>query len=111
MADIRPTAAELTSFRKLLQRVEKECEERLSREMTLVYALNEPRTLVLAAHYLSKGEAAEMTKVPGVFLLDLDHVYGGVLVRNDCVFVSEQMLAEGLRKYQPAALGRGALPL
>jgi hypothetical protein len=102
------TAAE----REFLLGVLKQCEERLSREMTLVCKLNEQKTHLREAHYLSKGEAAKMTEaVPGGMLLDLDHVYGGMLFCGTYLFVSEQTLAEGLCKYEhtPVALLRGLL--
>src|SRR5260370_19565258 len=104
------TPAELIALREWAKRVKEECAEALSREMALVYKLNEQRTRVLAVHYLSKGEAVEMTKaVPGGMLLDLDGSYGGMLVRNGYVFVSEQAAMEGLRKYEPEALLNGPI--
>jgi hypothetical protein len=104
------TPAKLIALRKWVTRVTKECNERLSREMTLVYTLNEQRTRVLAVKYMPKGEAAEMAKVvPGGELLDLDHLYGGMLVRCGYVFVSEALLREGLRKYAPPALLNGLI--
>ncbi len=81
---IRP--AVLIAARELLDRLSKECAERLAREMTLVYSLNEQRSRVQAVHYLSKGEAAEMTKaVMGGELLDLDCGYGGMLLRDNYI--------------------------
>jgi hypothetical protein len=100
---VRMTQAELIAMREWVQSVIKECDERLSREMTLVYRLNEQRTRVLAVKYMSKGEAAEWAKaVPPGELLGLDSVYGGMLLCDSYVFVSERTLAEGLREYASA---------
>lgn len=115
--ELAETAEELgMSRRKLiflrlwLQRVTRECEERLAREMTVMYTLNEPRDRILAAKYLTKQEAAELAPmvVPGE-LLDLDEMYGGVMVRGRHIFVSEDAIADGLTRYEPEELLNGLI--
>jgi|ERR1700730_10574997 hypothetical protein len=104
--------AELIAAGELISLLNKECAERLSREMTLVYTLNEQRTRVLAHRSLSKGEAVEMTQaVMGGELLDLDCGYRGMLLRERYIFVSERTAVEGLRKHgpEPVALLNGML--
>jgi hypothetical protein len=96
-------------MRQWAQRITKECTERLAQEKTLVYTLNEPRDRVLAAHYVSTGEAAEIGRtVPGD-LLSLDDYFGGFLVRGRYVFVSDSAFEEGLKKYQPEDLLNGLI--
>jgi hypothetical protein len=102
---LRMTQAELIAMREWVQSVNKECDERLSREMTLVYRLDKQRTRVLAVKYMSKGEAAEWAKtVPPGELLGLDSGHGGMLLCDSYVFVSERTLAEGLRDAARAAV-------
>ncbi|KRR29112.1 hypothetical protein [Bradyrhizobium retamae] len=89
------------ALRQWMQEISKTSRERLAQEETLVYALNESRDRVLAAQYVSTGEAAEISRaVPGD-LLSLDDSYGGLLVSGRYVFVSDLVVQEGLRKYEP----------
>jgi hypothetical protein len=70
------------SLRRWLQEISKKSRERLAQEKTLVYTLNEPRDRVVAAQYVSTGEAAEIGRaVPGD-LLSLDDYFGGLLVQG-----------------------------
>ncbi|MDA9426251.1 hypothetical protein [Bradyrhizobium sp. CCBAU 53380] len=103
------TRAKMFALRKLVGQISQTCEERLAREMTLVYTLNELRDRVVAAGYMTKAEAAEMagTVVPGE-LLDID-LYGGLLVRGRFVFLSEKELARGLEVYEAKALLNGLI--
>lgn len=104
------TREELIAVRQWAQQTTKKSCERLAQEMTLVYTLNEQRDRVLAAQYVSKGEAAETTRIVlGGDLLDLDCIYGGLLVRGSYVFVSELAFEEGLKRYEPAALLNGLI--
>jgi hypothetical protein len=99
------TPARLIDLRQWVQRMTKECNERLSREKTLVYTVNESRTQVLAVQLMSKHDAAKMTKVVSGELLDLDSVYGGMLICDGYAFVSEQTVMGRLREYDhPVAL-------
>jgi len=104
------TREKLIAMRRWVQRVNKECTERLAREMTVMYTLNEPRDRVLAAQYLTKHDAAEAarTVAPGD-LLDLDCVYGGVMVRGIYIFVSEDAIEDGLQRYAPEDLLNGLI--
>lgn len=104
------TREKFIAFRRWMQRVTEECTERLAREMTLMCTLNEPRDRVLAAKYLTKHDAAEAarTVVPGE-LLDLDDVYGGVMVRGTYIFVSEKAIEDGLQRYTPEDLLDGLI--
>jgi hypothetical protein len=79
----------LADLRNWVQRVNKECEERLAREMVLHYEFNKERTTVVAAQYVTKGDAAKAAFVPGGELLDLDVLYGGALVLGRHIFISE----------------------
>jgi hypothetical protein len=101
------TPGELIALRKWFRRLMKECEERLSREMTLVYTfdeetLHEEWTNVVAVEYVSKREAVEMTKAVWGQLLDLDCIYGGILLHKPYVFVSEKVFTERRCKYDDA---------
>jgi hypothetical protein len=104
------TREKLIAMRRWVQQVTKECNERLAREMTVMYTLNEPRDRVLAAQYLTKHDAAETarTVVPGD-LLDLDDIYDGVLVRSTYIFVSEKAIEDGLERYEPEDLLNGLI--
>jgi hypothetical protein len=104
------TREKFIALRQWVQKVTKECHERLAREMTVMYTLNEPRDRVLAAQYLTKHDAAAIarTVVPGE-LLDLDDVYGGVMVRGTYIFVSEMAIEDGLTRYQPEDLLNGLI--
>jgi hypothetical protein len=87
------------ALRHWMQEISKTNRERLAQEKTLVYTLNESRDRVLAAQYVSTGEAAEIGRaVPGD-LLSLDDSYGGLLVSGRHVFVSDLTVQEGLKKY------------
>src|ERR1700738_268102 len=69
------TRQKLTALRRWAQETTKTSLERLAREKTIIYTLNEPRDRVLNAQYVSTGEAAEIGRaVPGD-LLSLDDVY------------------------------------
>jgi hypothetical protein len=103
------TPAELIAAREWIQRVTKECNERLAREMTMVFRLSKDYSRIVEARYLSKAEASEYGLVIGGDLLDLDARYGGMLVRSGYVFISEKLLAEGLSKYEPADLLNGLI--
>jgi hypothetical protein len=98
------TREKLISVRQWLQQTIEECRERLAQEMTLVYTLSEPRDRVLNAQYLTKAKAAELAPVVPGDLLDLDAMYGGLLVCGIHIFVSDLALEEGLKRYEPADL-------
>lgn len=104
------TREKLFYLRAWVQKVTRRSKERLAREMTVMYTLNEPRDRILAAKYLTKQEAAELapTVVPGE-LLDLDEMYGGVMVRGRHIFVSEDAIADGLTRYEPEELLNGLI--
>jgi hypothetical protein len=103
------TREKLIAMRQWAQRITKECTERLAQEKTLIYTLNEPRDRVLAARYVSTGEAAEIgCAVPGD-LLSLDDYFGGLLVQGRYVFVSDSTFEEGLKKYRPEDLLNGLI--
>ncbi|WFU42220.1 hypothetical protein QA640_07020 [Bradyrhizobium sp. CB82] len=99
------TREKLIAMRKWMQ----ETTKRLVREMATVYTLNEQLDIVKAQH-LPKSEAAELTGVvvPGE-LLDLDDVYGGLLVRRGYIFVSDMAREHGLKKYGPVELLNGLI--
>jgi len=103
------TPAELIEFRQWVRRVTKECDERLANEMTVVYTLNKQRTRILKVEYVTKAEATEVAPVAGGELLDLDQIFGGVLVRGCYVFVSDQALEDGLTRYRPHELLDGLI--
>jgi hypothetical protein len=55
------------------------------------------------------GDAAQTSRaVPGD-LLSLDDSYGGLLVSDRYVFVSDLAVQEGLKKYEPDALLNGLI--
>ena len=97
------TPDDLTKFRLWLHKVNKECEERLSRENVVVYKLNKQRTMAELVGYMTKGEAAKAVRevVPGE-LLDLDN-YGGIFIRADHLFISETKAIDGLSRCGPDA--------
>ena len=104
------TREKLISLRQLVQQINKECNERLASEKTLMYTLNEARDRILGIQYLTKHDAAEAARavVPGD-LLDLDDVYGGVMVRGAFIFVSDQAAEDGLQRYTPNDLLNGII--
>ncbi len=104
------TRTKLIALRQWAQRMTKESNERLAREMTLVFTMNERRDRLLTCQYMRKGEASNTTRaVMGGDLLDLDVVYGGLLVRGVYVFVSDAAFERGLEKYGPDGLFNGLI--
>jgi hypothetical protein len=57
------------------------------------------RSTFFTDDYLTKGEAAEKTHVMPADLLDLDPLYGGMHIFDDHLFVSDNLLADGLRRH------------
>jgi hypothetical protein len=99
---IGTTPARVMALRAWVERVTKECAERLACEMIVVCKREAQRTVV-QVKYMSKGEAAEI--VPdfcGGDLLDLDDLYGGTLWCDGYMLLSERKFAEILRKQAPA---------
>jgi hypothetical protein len=94
------TPQKLRELRLFIQQTNKECEERLAREKVLVYKLNEQRTWMTPVGYITKGEAANVVRwvVPGE-LLDLDGLYGGMFIRADHLFISENLILDGLQRH------------
>jgi hypothetical protein len=90
---------ELADLRAFVQRISRECKERLAREMTLVFKFNKERTRFWSVGYLTKGEAAEITSVMPAELLDLDPLYGGMHIFNDHLFISDNLLFPALDRY------------
>lgn len=107
--DLGMTRAGLIELRKWAQQVTRTSKERLAREMTLLYTLNAKRDRILGAQYLIKAAAADVASVVPGDLLDLDEIYGGLMVQGVYVLVSDQTLARGLRKYRPEALLGGLI--
>jgi hypothetical protein len=99
----------LIAMRQWAQRITKECEERLARELVVLFTLNEARDLVLGKQYITKGEAAEIAYTPGGDILDLDDIYGGLLVRGRYIFISETAVIDGLKRYEPDSLLNGLI--
>ncbi len=88
---------EVIRLRLWVQRVNRECEERLSREMLVVYKLNKQRTILTPLGYMPKAEAVKTARwVAGGELLDLDDLYGGIFIRADHLFISETKFLQGL---------------
>jgi hypothetical protein len=95
------TPEALRELRAWVLKVNKEYEERLARENVVVFKLNEQRTSMTLVGYMTKEEAAKAA--PGIIageLLELDN-YGGMFVRADHLFISENKIAEGLNRYGP----------
>jgi len=105
------TPEELFDLRRWIRRVTKECKERLAREMTLVYTLNEPRDRVLEVELTSKMKAADKYPIPGGDLLDLEGIYGGVLVRGQRIYVSQAAFEQAATRYEndPVAILNGLI--
>lgn len=104
------TPEKMAELRAFVRKVTQECEERLSKEMTLVYKLNDERTCAFPLGYMTKGEAAGKAPVVlGGELLDLDNMYGGLLVRHGYIFVSDAKLEHGLRRYPRESLLSGLI--
>jgi hypothetical protein len=51
------------------------------------------------SRYLTKGEAAELSGAPWGHILDLENIYGGLLLRGSYLFISEETVSDGLRRY------------
>jgi hypothetical protein len=89
---------EVIALREWNRRALKEWEERSSREKVVLFELNEQRQVVKVS-YLTKGEAAELTGVGGGELLSLDSYYGGIVSCFGYIFASDDLVADGLRRY------------
>lgn len=103
------TPTQLREFRAFVQRANRECEERLAREMVMAYKLNKERTFATSLGFITKGEAAKATGVGGGMLLDLDNLYGGVLAFVGYLFISEGKLTHGVHTYGPDAFIDGLI--
>jgi hypothetical protein len=101
------TREELIELRQWVQQTSKRCSERLAREMTFIFTLNEPRDRVLNTQYLTKGDAAKLAPVVPGDLLDLDGIFGGLIVCGSHIFVSESAVEDGLKRYGPVRLLNG----
>jgi hypothetical protein len=93
------TPEKLREVRAWVQKTTKECNERLAREKVLVFKLNEQRTLMTTIGYMTKDEASKVAWIAGGELLDLDDLYGGMFVRADHFFISENKLLDAERRY------------
>jgi hypothetical protein len=93
------TREKLIAMRQWMRRVTKECNERLAREKVVLCTLNEARDQVIRKQYITKDEASRIAPVPGGDILDLEDVYGGMLVRGRYLLISESAVVEGLKKY------------
>jgi len=104
--DEEPTASslfsippeELKAARAFLKRINDECQQRLANEKAMVFRLNKERTRMWFVGYMTKGEASKIS-YEAFDILDLDNVYGGMYVRADHLFVSENRLIEGVNTY------------
>lgn len=78
-------------------------DERLSREMTLVYQvkiLDPQRAKVFPVGYMTKREASDLVRgLADALLLDLDPVYGGLLHFGGYIYLSEDKFIGGLQRY------------
>lgn len=86
--------------RAFVHEINERCKQRYATEMTLLYKLNKERTIATGIGFMTKGEASEIADgVLSCEILDLDNVYGGIMVRADYLFISKAKLEAGLLKH------------
>jgi hypothetical protein len=93
------TPEKWVALKATIDRMINECNERLAREMTAVFKLNEQKTKLSKVGFVTKSEAAAVTGVHERELLELDSVYGGTFVRSGHLFISEIAFVNGVRTY------------
>lgn len=94
------TPQKFRELRQWILETNKECEERLASEMVLVFRLNDQRTFMIRVGYMSKAQAVKTVRwVAAGDLLDLDNLYSGIFIRADHLFITENKIADGLRRY------------
>jgi hypothetical protein len=98
-ADRFDPTPEKFDVRAFIQRVERENNERLARETTVVFRLNKDRTWFWVVGHLTKGEAAEVASVMPAELLDLDPLYGGMHIFNDHLFISDDLFSSAIQRW------------
>jgi hypothetical protein len=84
---------------QVFQKNEPKYQRRLAQETTFVFKFDAAQMLLFDGKYLSKGEAAKLTGVPWGHILDLEDMFGGVLLRGSHLFIAEQRVTEAQRKY------------
>ena len=90
---------ELAKVKALFGAITWEANERLAREMTLVFKLNRERSIFRKVGYMTKGDAAKATSVMPGELLDLYPLYGGLHIFNDHLFIADELLFSAFQRY------------
>jgi hypothetical protein len=96
------TPEAIEAIRKFVREANARCEARLSREMVLVYEHNAAKTEASSVGFMTKGEAAKIAggtpiaaRICESYLLDIDDLYGGMLIHAGYLFVSDRKLIDG----------------
>jgi acetyl esterase/lipase len=86
--------------------------KRLARENVLVFRLDES-SHVLQVQLVTKNEAVEISGVAWGMLADLDSIYDGIIRWFQHLFISEELVIDGLQRYgtdvAPAALANALI--
>lgn len=98
------TRHELINMRKWFRKITNECNKRLQEEKTALFTLNESRDRVIGFQLVTKAEAASSTVIVPGTLLDLDTLFGGLLVQGVHIYISEEVFDQGLQKYGSGVL-------
>jgi hypothetical protein len=96
---IDETIAAFEALHKAFEKNEPKYQRRLARETTFVFKYDAEQMVLIDGKYLSKGEAAKLTEVPWGHILDLETVFGGMLLRGSYLFIAEQRVMDAQLKY------------
>jgi hypothetical protein len=84
---------------QVVQKHEQRYQLRLAEEMTFFFKFNADRTELSDGKYLTKGEASQLTGAPWGQILDLEQMFGGVLVWGSYLFIAEAKVMDAFRRY------------
>jgi hypothetical protein len=84
---------------QVFQKNEPKYQRRLAQETTFVFKFDAEQMVLFDGKHLSKGEAARLTGVPWGHVLDLENVFGGVLLRGSFLFIAEERVMDAQCKY------------
>jgi hypothetical protein len=87
------------TIRQVFQKNKQKYQQRLAQETTFLLKFNADGIGLSESRYLTKGEAAELSGAPWGHILDLENIYGGLLLRGSYLFISEETVSDGLRRY------------
>jgi hypothetical protein len=87
------------TFRQVFQKNKQKYHRRLAQETTFLFKFNAGGIGLSESKYLTKGEAIKLTGVPWGQILDLESIYGGLLLHGSYLFIAEAKVTDALRRY------------